>query len=326
MTKQHVNNIRLGIFVIAGFFLLIFSLYVIGKNANLFGARFELRTRVNNANGLLRGNNVHFSGIQAGTVKSIVIINDTTIEIRMLLDIKLRPYIADNALVSIGTEGLMGNKIINITPRRERGALVKEGDLLPAQRTIDTGEMLETLYKTNNTVSEIAGALQTTIRQVNQSAGLWNLLNDKQLALNLRTASAHLSNAADGTQKIAGDLYAIVHDAKNGKGAIGALLTDTLLVANLDEAVLQVKIAGNNVALLTGQLNEVTQQVQRQLNSGNGMGHALLHDSTLVIKLQASLDNIQKGTDGFNQNMEALKHNFLFRGYFRKLEKQNNDR
>jgi phospholipid/cholesterol/gamma-HCH transport system substrate-binding protein len=44
----------------------------------------------------------------------------------------------------------------------------------------------------------------------------------------------------------------------------------------------------------------------------------------MVTKISNSLDNIQKGTDAFSQNMEALKHNFLFRGYFRKLEKQKN--
>ena len=62
--------------------------------------------------------------------------------------------------------------------------------------------------------------------------------------------------------------------------------------------------------------------IQHDVNSGKGTVNALLKDSLMAEKLNASLENIQKGTDGFNQNMEALKHNFLFRGYFRKQEKK----
>jgi len=62
--------------------------------------------------------------------------------------------------------------------------------------------------------------------------------------------------------------------------------------------------------------------IRNDVHHGKGTVNALLKDSLLVTKLNTSLDNIQKGTDGFNQNMEALKHNFLLRGYFRKQEKQ----
>jgi phospholipid/cholesterol/gamma-HCH transport system substrate-binding protein len=62
--------------------------------------------------------------------------------------------------------------------------------------------------------------------------------------------------------------------------------------------------------------------LDNEINSGKGTIHALLKDSSITAKLNQSLDNIQKGTDGFNQNMEALKHNFLFRSYFKKLERQ----
>lgn len=63
--------------------------------------------------------------------------------------------------------------------------------------------------------------------------------------------------------------------------------------------------------------------IQEYASNGKGTANALLKDSTLVKKIKASLDNIQKGTEGFNPNMEALKRNFLFKGYFRRLEKQH---
>jgi phospholipid/cholesterol/gamma-HCH transport system substrate-binding protein len=70
------------------------------------------------------------------------------------------------------------------------------------------------------------------------------------------------------------------------------------------------------------QISNMVAGIQNDINNGKGTVNVLLKDSMLAARLNASLDNIQQGTDGFNQNMEALKHNFLFRGYFKKLERQ----
>src|SRR6185312_5708238 len=116
MAKQSINNIKLGVFVIAGLLVIIVSLYLIGKNQSLFGSSFTVRARFKNIGGLMPGNNVRFAGIQAGTVKSIKIINDSTVEVSFLIEKKVKPYIHKNSFVTIGTEGLMGNKVLNITP------------------------------------------------------------------------------------------------------------------------------------------------------------------------------------------------------------------
>ena len=118
------------------------------------------------------------------------------------------------------------------------------------------------------------------------------------------------------------NLNAIVMDVKNGKGSVGKLLTDTSFAKNLNEAILKIKTVGEEADSLAGEINEVVAGIRQDVNTGRGPVNALLKDSMMVINLNASLDNIQKGTDGFNQNMEALKHNFLLRGYFKKLEKQ----
>jgi phospholipid/cholesterol/gamma-HCH transport system substrate-binding protein len=87
-------------------------------------------------------------------------------------------------------------------------------------------------------------------------------------------------------------------------------------------AIIKIKGVGDRAEELTQVLNTVIAGVKQDINEGKGPVNALLKDSSMVEKISSSLDNIQKGTDAFSQNMEALKHNFLFRGYFRKLEKQ----
>lgn len=103
---------------------------------------------------------------------------------------------------------------------------------------------------------------------------------------------------------------------------MGAPLTDTSFAKNLNVAILKIKTVGDGADSLADEINKLVTGIRQDVNTGRCSVNALLKDSMMVIKLNASLDNILKGTDGFNQSMEALKHNFLLRGYFRKQEKQ----
>lgn len=322
MQTRVINSTKLGAFVLGGLLFLVLLLYMIGKNRNLFGDTYVLKARFDNIQGLVAGNNIRFAGIETGTVKTIRIINDTAIEVTMIIDKKMRSIIRKNAIVSIGTEGLVGNKVVNIVPARLPAPLAEEGDILASKKAVNTEEMLQTLYKTNNDINSIASGLKTTVQRFNSSSALWNLLTDKSIPLELRASVANIRLATGKASKMAGDLSSIIGDVKSGKGSVGALLTDTSFAKNLNEAILKIKSVGDEADSLAGEINKIVAGLEQDINAGKGPANALLKDSMIVAKLNASLDNIKNGTDGFNQNMEALKHNFLFRGYFKKLEKQ----
>ena len=322
MTKRVISNVKLGAFVLGGLVFLVLLLYMIGKNRSLFGSTYILKARFENVQGLVAGNNVRFSGIQAGTVKRVKILSDTVIEVTMIIDTKMEPIIRKNAIVSISTDGLVGNKVVNIVPAGEPASLAAEGDILASKKSVNTDEMMQTLYKTNNDIAVIAANLKTTVQQINNSSALWALLNDKSIPQDLRTSLANIRLATGKAGNMADDLHDIVMDVKSGKGSVGAILTDTSFAHNLNEAIQKIKTVGNEADSLAGEINKVVAGIQQDVNNGKGTVNALLKDSAMTIKLNASLDNIQKGTEGFNQNMEALKHNFLLRGYFRKQEKK----
>jgi phospholipid/cholesterol/gamma-HCH transport system substrate-binding protein len=322
MANRSINNAKLGTIVLAGLLFLVLLLYMIGKNRNLFGDTYVLKARFENIQGLVAGNNVRFSGIQAGTVKKVKILSDTVIEVTMIIDTKMQSIIRKNALVSIATDGLVGNRVVNIVPSKQPAALAAEGDILVSKKAINTDDMLQTLNKTNTDAAVIAANLKTTVQRINNSNALWALLNDNALPKDLKNAVTNIRLATAKAGKMADNLNVIVSDIKNGKGSVGALLKDTSFAKNLNESILKIKSVGDEADSLAQEINKIIVGVQQDLNNGNGAVNALLKDSMLVIKLNASLDNIQKGTDGFNQNMEALKHNFLLRGYFKKLEKQ----
>lgn len=324
MKSQSGNNAKLGAFVLAALVLTIIGFYMIGKNRSLFGANFELRARFSNLNGLNKGNNVWYAGIQAGTVKTIKIVNDTTIEISMLIDESLKPFIRKNAIVSISTEGLMGNKIVQITPVRGNVLTVADGDFLNVRKGIIIDEMLQTLSQTNENILQISAGLKSSVSQLNKSE-IWEVLGDKQTETKLRSTLTNINQASIRANQVAENINHMVYRARAGKGAAGMVMTDTAFASGLNNIVMKLSAASNQADELTSQLNEMAASINSDMNGGTGLLNVLLKDTVLLKKLNASLTNIEKGTEGFNQNMEALKHNFLFRGYFKKLEKEKQE-
>jgi phospholipid/cholesterol/gamma-HCH transport system substrate-binding protein len=323
MENRAINNIKLGVFVSGGLLFLVVLLYMIGANRSLFGATYILKARFENVQGLVSGNNVRFSGIQAGTVKNIQILNDTVIEVVMIVDKKMQSIIRSNALVSIGTDGLVGNKVVNMVPSKVSAPLAKEGAILLVKRAVSPDEMLQTLYTTNNDIAVIAANLKMTVQRINTSTAIWTLLSDPYIPNDLKLSIAKIREATSKAASITNNLDEMIVEVKNGKGLLGMILTDDTLANNFENVVLKINSVGEQLDTLSGEIRGLVNNFNQDLNKGKGPFNTLLRDSMLSIKLSNSLDNIQQGTDGFNQNMAAIKHSFLLRGYFKKMRKKD---
>jgi phospholipid/cholesterol/gamma-HCH transport system substrate-binding protein len=326
MTTKAINNVKLGVFVLAGLVFLILLLYMIGRNRNLFGRNYVLKARFENAQGLIPGNNVRFAGIQAGTVRKIQILNDTMIEVTMLIDIDMKNVIRNNAIASIGTDGLVGNRVVNIVPSKKNAPLAVDGDIIASKKILSTDAMLDVLNKTNDDIAVIASELKQTVQRINKSTALWALLNDETIPASLKKSLSNIQMATARAENFVNELNEIITGVKMGKGTVGALLTDSTLENNLKDAVFKINRVSYQADSLAVELNAIITGIGKDVEQGNGTVHALLKDTSLVSRLNGSLDNILKGTHSFNQNMEALKHNFLLRGYFRKLEKKKTNK
>ncbi|MBA2746330.1 MAG: MCE family protein [Flavisolibacter sp.] len=322
MAKKLANHFRLGIFVLAGLFFLVLLLYMIGKNENIFGSTFVLKARFENINGLMPGNNVRFAGINTGTVKDIAVLNDSTIEVTMLIKEKMKPFIKKNAIATIGSDGLMGNKLVNLTASKISAEEVNENDILLSGKAVDTDELIKVMGGATDDLALIVTGLKTTINKINNSAAFWDVMNDASLPVNLRSSLMNVKQSTAGMNNMVNDLQAMVRHVQSGKGSIGSLLVDTTFAHNLNEAVERVKRAGNMADSISIQVTTLVRNIDRNLNHGEGIATALLRDTAIVHRMENSLQNIQKGTEAFHQNMEALKTNFLFRGYFRRQDQQ----
>lgn len=323
MAKRTINNVKLGIFVTTGLVFLILLLYVIGNNQNMFGNTFVLKARFENVNGLMPGNNIRFAGINAGTVKSIEVLNDSTIEVTLLIKNKMKGFIHNNAMATITTDGLMGNKLVNIESVKAPAPLVQEGDVLFSKPSVHIDDILKVLNETTSDIAIIAGELKLTVRRINESQVLWQLLNDESLPSNLRYSLTRIRNASEHMDDMMINLDAIVMDLKQGKGSLGQLLKDTALVVSVKDAVDKIQKIGASADSLSIRINALVSSIHHEIDNGEGSVSALLKDRKMKDHLDKSIQNIEQGTKAFNENMEAIKHSFLFRGYFRKLDKQN---
>lgn len=322
MAKTIFNYIRLGLFVIAGMVFLVVLLYFIGKNRNIFHPSFLLKTHFQHIQGLQPGNNVRYAGIQAGAVKTINILNDTLIEVVLDVDNKFKNIIRQNALVSIGNDGFVGNKIVNIEPVKEEAAFVEEGYLLVSKEALDTDAALRTLSNTNRDIADIAHELKTLLTNINRNPALVKLVTSDEIPNDIKAALADIRKAARQLQLSATEVNKLLDSVSQGKGSLGAILRDTVIYANLLNTSEKIKQAGEESNRITRQVSQVVQSLKDNIDHGKGPVQAMLRDSSMTHSLQNSLDNIEKGTSSFNQNMEALKSNFLFRGYFRKMDKK----
>ena len=160
MSSQSLRNTKLGLLVAIGTLFLIVAMYLIGDKQNLFGDTFKISADFNNVNGLTEGNNVRFGGINVGTIESVKITSDTTIRVVMLIEKESQDFIKKNSLASVGTDGLMGNKLININSVSFPSESVQEGDVIGTLRPIETDEMIRTLNRTNEDIAVIVHNLK----------------------------------------------------------------------------------------------------------------------------------------------------------------------
>lgn len=334
MAKTIKNNIRLGAFVVTAVALFIVGVYSIGNRQNLFGASFHLRAQFSNVGGLQPGNNVRYAGINVGSVINMEFINDTTLQVNMRFDDEVRSIIKKDAVASIGSDGLVGNVIVNITPGNGDAPLAESGDLLASYRRTDTDDLLSTLGNTNENIAILSLNLLEITDKLNSGQGtLPRLINDPAMATDISTTLRNLRLATDNLLSMSTQLQTTLDQVAAGQGNLGYLLTDTtlsgqvemltsrldtILVARTEPVLADLQRTGTDLAASSAELRTALET----LNQGDGLANALLRDTAATNDLREILENLNEGTLRFSEDMEALQHNFLFRRYFKKLEKE----
>lgn len=318
MGTERGNILKLGFFVLAGTIILIIGLYMLGSKRDMFSRTVSVTARFKEVNGLRSGNNVRYAGIDVGTVKNITIINDTTVEVALMVRLDAAAHIRSNAIARIASDGLMGNKLVSIQPGEGASAALSDGARLMTAEGLDTDAMLRSLGRSNDNVVAITTDLRELTGRLIGDKGLIGLLSDSGLTKDVGLAVHDIRFAATNARVLTERLNQVVRDLQQGKGALGALATDPATEQQVHALMSGLEHVSDTLGLITDRLSRFSSGLDRP----GGLGHALVYDTALVIDVKHVIANLDTSSATLNEDLRALQRNWFFRRYFREKERK----
>jgi phospholipid/cholesterol/gamma-HCH transport system substrate-binding protein len=237
MNSNSSQKIKTGIFVIAGLGFLLLLIILIGNQKNLFRSTIKLHINYSNVAGLQEGAFVRFAGINVGSVDMIDIINDSTVRVDISIQKRIKKFIRTDSKASIASDGLMGDKLIQLVPGSDDAQVIAENGELVAVNPLDMDKLMSKVGKVGDRVESIVNNIDT----------------------------------------LSGNLASIFGKVNSGHGTLGKLINNEKLADDLQQTVTDAK---------------------------------------------KTVNNANKAATGLNEDLDAAKHNFLLRGFFKKKEKK----
>jgi phospholipid/cholesterol/gamma-HCH transport system substrate-binding protein len=292
---------RLGLFIAVGLVIFLGAIFLIGKQQNLFNPVFKLTAKFQNVSGLQVGNNVRFSGINVGIIDNILIINDSTVQVDMLIRKNVQEFLKSDSRATIGSSGIIGDRILTIAQGSTGATIARNGQQLMTDEPVETDAIFAKLNNTATNVDIIAQELAEVMLNINSGKGmLGQLIVDSAIAGNVSQTIANFMKSSEG-------------------------LDETIEVTkeNVFEFMEKLQLTVARTEIASNALGEIMVQI----NSGEGSLGKLIQDTVMADNLNQTIINLKSSSQGLDDNMEALKHNIFFRRYFRKqAEKDERER
>jgi phospholipid/cholesterol/gamma-HCH transport system substrate-binding protein len=208
------QKIKIGIFTFVGLLVLVLIVFFIGNKKNLFSSTFGIYGTFKNVNGLQVGNNVRFAGINVGVVQNITIVTDSSVRVDLTLNDEVKKFIKTDSKISIGSDGLMGDKLVVIAPGGIKSTTpVSAGGQLASIPPLDVDKIINKLTKVADNAETLTSGLSEIIAKVNSGKGsIGRLLNNDKLSRDLegtvRQAKTTMANVHATTTTLNTDLKA----------------------------------------------------------------------------------------------------------------------
>jgi phospholipid/cholesterol/gamma-HCH transport system substrate-binding protein len=210
MPKAKGHSIKLGLFVTTGIALFTIGIYFIGERQQLFSKTFQINGIFHDIAGLQVGDNVRFAGINVGVVEDVEQVTDSTVRVEMLINEGTRKFIRKNATAMVGSDGLMGSKIVMISPGTPTAEIISDADRIQTVKAVNMDEILEKLEITSDNAASITGNLSDIMVNIKEGKGtMGKLFMDSAFALNVEQA---LLNIKQGTKGFKDNMDAASHN------------------------------------------------------------------------------------------------------------------
>jgi phospholipid/cholesterol/gamma-HCH transport system substrate-binding protein len=268
-------ELRVGALVIASFVLLAMAIFFIGGSAGIFTPKYNLTAYFADANGLRNGAEVRLEGVTIGNVSEVKItkLPDPTkaVAVNMKLDKNYQPVIKNDSKINIGTIGLLGDQIVQISSGTPAGTIVPEDGTLQGE---ESGDIKKIITGTNDFIANLDVLSDKVVEMANridQGEGtLGKFLTDTSIYDNadLAVREANL----------------LVRDARTGQGTVGRLITDPELYQSINDLV-------DRIDMVVAKVDEGQGTVGKFLNDPSVYNKS----DELITKLQGIIDRIDRG-------------------------------
>lgn len=318
-TNQNTRSVMLGIFIFAALVIFALGLFVMGGEQRSFGKTTNVKSYFGDVGGLKKGSNVLFGGVKVGIVKNISLQPHNKVLVEMQIENDAQKFIPKNAVVTIGSDGMIGSKVLQLSGGDLQNGFIQDGNTLLSGQGSSMEQMFKTLQVNNNNLLEITGDLKQISRKVlNGEGSVGKLLNDPALANNVQALVNKLQVSADNAQTLTKDIVAFTAKLEKPGTMTYNVLNDTVIFNRLRSTSKSLDAMANNAQVIVKKLNATTDKLE---DTGKPAG-MMLNDEQTAKDLKNVINNLQTGTEKLNQTLDALRHNFLLRGSFRKMERE----
>lgn len=320
--QSNKRAVIVGIFVFAGMIIFATGILVLGGQKKSFMSSLQVVAMFQDIGGLAKGDNVWYSGVKVGTIKSITFTGPHSIAVRMDIEKKSREFIHKDVRAKVSSDGLVGNKIIALAGGTPEVPAVEDGDTIIVETAISTDEIMSTLQVNNKSLVEITGNLKEITKNIRNGQGtLGRLIADDAVYTSLEGTLATLQKTAANTQRLTEGLADYTARLQNKGTLANDLVTDTIVFAKLRSTVTQLESVAEGVDSVMLNLKDASAGINENLRSSNTPAGVILNDEQTGTSLKHTIGNLETSSQKLDENLEALKHNFLFRGYFRRKAK-----
>jgi phospholipid/cholesterol/gamma-HCH transport system substrate-binding protein len=302
-----------GAFVVIGMLLFTVALFMIGERRLLFTKRYSIYTEFARLGQLQNGAVVRVSGMDAGEVTEVRIPQLPSEKFRVRLEVRqdMRQLVRADSLATTQTEGLVGAIYVNINAGTDASPIVPPGGTIAGRDPFQISDLLEQASSSvkliTETVESLRGDAETAVKQIALTAeDAHGLVEDIR---------PDITDIARNGSRISADTSAILAKIKEGQGTVGKLINDDGLYEQAKQLAAEAQMIATEARAVMGNVRELSAQAKDAIadfRSPNGPTNGLMTD------MRTTLTQAREATADLADNMEAMKRNFLLRGFFTK--------
>jgi len=297
---KDLSGAKLGVFIFIGSTLLVIGIFLLGNKEALFRPTFTVKAYFSNIEGLRNGAPVRLGGIDVGSVKDIEIVKDTTgrVVVSMRLINEIQRFIRKDTRASIETEGLVGNKVVILEIGSSTADLIEEGGTIQSKDPVGFAAVIQETQGIMGYTKEMTKNMAEIVEKINKGQGtIGKILTDEKLYY----------QATELTKRADQSLYAVIKELEKVSEIFKGLGSGVSeVITNVNRVVTEVDTIISEVSKGRGMLGQVLLE---------GGKYDSLFTSTMSEVQKTSVD-ARVAASRLSENMEALKHNWLFKSYF----------